>query len=46
MTHKKRLQCQNNMYPIFWTQPVELNNSFFIMDASRNFTGGIHFVFA
>ena len=24
----------------------ELNNQFLIMDASRNFTGGIHFVLA
>ena len=27
----------SDMYPIIWTAPVELNNSFFIMDAYEAF---------
>ena len=32
-----------DMYPIFWTPLFELNNEVFIMDASLNLQGGIHF---
>ena len=35
-----------DMYPVFWTPAFELNNYFFIKDASLNLEGGIHFDFA
>ena len=36
----------DDMYPVFWTPAFELNNYFFIKDASLNLEGGIHFDFA
>lgn len=33
------------MSPVFWARSIEVNHSFLIMDASRIFTGGIHFCF-